>query len=467
MLRKVLQTLLVLSLSLFAPASYALPLSTKSRWIVDSTSGSRVKLKCIDWAAHMQTMLAEGLDRKPLSDIASQVSSLGFNCVRLTWATFMFTRTEYGNLGVAQSLKTLGLVEAMRGLEENNPSFMNLTVLEAYVAVVDELGKHELMVVLDNHVSMPMWCCSDNDGNGFFGDKFFTPSEWLEGLITVTKRFKGMKQVVGMSLRNELRGPRQNVLDWYRYLGDAARRIHAENPHVLVILGGLSYCTSLDFLKKRPFGTNLDNKLVYEAHWYSFSRAKRQKWEVNTLSQVCAKEIQGINNRSLFLTKEENSVPLFLNPSTSDLMYLILYHPQSGRCIHAKSNNIYASDCWRPSQWDHDRDEAALRLIGTDLCLQVVGDGLPAVLSTDCSSNQSTWTFASSSRLHLAASDQEGRLLCLEMNSTNPHTIMTNTCICLGDGSVCDRDPQSDLCLISYIDEEKKDMELKADCGVK
>ncbi|KAK6933822.1 hypothetical protein RJ641_036716 [Dillenia turbinata] len=99
--------------------------------------------------------------------------------------------------------------------------------------------------------------------------------------------------------------------------------------------------------------------------------------------------------------------------------------------------------CKEPSQWDHDGDEAALRLIGTDLCLQVVGDGLPAVLSTDCSCTQSTWAFASSSRLHLAAPDQEGRLLCLEMNSTNPHTIMTNTCICLDDGSVCDRDPQS------------------------
>ncbi|KAK6928759.1 Glycoside hydrolase, family 5 [Dillenia turbinata] len=313
MLRKVLQAVLIFSLSLFAAASYALPLSTRSRWIVDSTSGNRVKLKCINWAAHMQTMLAEGLDKKPLSDVASQVSSLGFNCVRLTWATFMFTRPEYSNLGVAESLKTLGLVEAMRGLEENNPSFMNLTVLEAYVAVVDVLGKHELMVVVDNHVSMPMWCCRDNDGNGFFGDRFFTPREWLKGLIMVAKQFKGKKQVVGMSLRNELRGPHQNLLGWYRYLKYAARRIHDENPHVLVILGGLNYCTRLDFLKKRPFGGNLDNKLVYEAHWYSFTGGDRQKWKVNTLSQVCDKTTQAFNNLAVFVTKGEKPVPLFLS----------------------------------------------------------------------------------------------------------------------------------------------------------
>ncbi|KAK6928761.1 hypothetical protein RJ641_004966, partial [Dillenia turbinata] len=97
----------------------------------------------------------------------------------------------------------------------------------------------------------------------------------------------------------------------------------------------------------------------------------------------------------------------------------------------------------KPSQWNHNGDGAALRLIGTDLCLQVVGDGLPAALSSDCSSKQSTWNIASSSRLYLSALDQGGRLLCLEMNYTNPYKIMTNTCICLGDGSVCDRDPQS------------------------
>lgn len=74
------------------------------------------------------------------------------------------------------------------------------------------------MVILDNHVSQPGWCCSENDGNGFFGDKYFNPDLWIKGLTMMATMFKGVANVVGMSLRNELRGPRQNAPDWYWYI---------------------------------------------------------------------------------------------------------------------------------------------------------------------------------------------------------------------------------------------------------
>ena len=56
--------------------------------------------------------------------------------------------------------------------------------------MVDELGKNGVMVVLDNHVSRPDWCCGDNDGNGFFGDADFYPMEWLQGLAQVATTYK-------------------------------------------------------------------------------------------------------------------------------------------------------------------------------------------------------------------------------------------------------------------------------------
>lgn len=84
-------------------------------------------------------------------------------------------------------------------------------------AVVGRLGEAELMVVLDNHISKPGWCCSNFDGNGFFGDQYFNPEKWIEGLTRMATMFNGVAHVVGMSLRNELRGPKQNVNDWYRY----------------------------------------------------------------------------------------------------------------------------------------------------------------------------------------------------------------------------------------------------------
>lgn len=73
------------------------------------------------------------------------------------------------------------------------------------------------MVILDNHISKPGWCCSNSDGNGFFGDKYFDPDVWIQGLTKMATMFNGTSNVVGMSLRNELRGPKQNVDDWYRY----------------------------------------------------------------------------------------------------------------------------------------------------------------------------------------------------------------------------------------------------------
>lgn len=59
------------------------------------------------------------------------------------------------------------------------------------------LGAMDIVVVLDNHVSLPKWCCSDYDGNGFFGDEYFDPDEWLQGLTTVATRYAGNPTVSG------------------------------------------------------------------------------------------------------------------------------------------------------------------------------------------------------------------------------------------------------------------------------
>lgn len=83
-------------------------------------------------------------------------------------------------------------------------------------AVVTDLGDNNIMVILDNHVTTPGWCCDNNDGNGFFGDKYFDPNVWISGLTKMAAMFRGSSNVIGMSLRNELRGPKQNVNAWYR-----------------------------------------------------------------------------------------------------------------------------------------------------------------------------------------------------------------------------------------------------------
>lgn len=187
--------LLLLVLLLVQQGLEALPLSTRGRWVVDAASGQRVKLRCVNWAAHMPAVVPEGLDKQPLGGIVARVAALGFNCVRLTWATYLFTRPRYENRTVAGSLVALGLDEAAVGVEANNPLLSGLTVREAYDEVVRAIGEAGLMAVLDNHVSRPQWCCASDDGNGFFGDLLFDPDEWLRGLDAVATRFRGIPQV--------------------------------------------------------------------------------------------------------------------------------------------------------------------------------------------------------------------------------------------------------------------------------
>lgn len=172
----------------FSTFIVSLPLSTKSRWIVDDITGKRVKLAGLNWAGHVDPMLPQGLDKRPLSEIAKHIALTGFNSVRLTYATYMYTR--HANLTVLESFRNLGLEESINGIQTNNPDILELTLVEAHKAVVDELALNGVMVLLDCHVSEPIWCCGENDGNGFWGDKNLQPQEWLHALTTVATMYK-------------------------------------------------------------------------------------------------------------------------------------------------------------------------------------------------------------------------------------------------------------------------------------
>ncbi|KAK1381541.1 Cellulase domain-containing protein [Heracleum sosnowskyi] len=273
----------------------ALPLSTDSRWIVNE-SGQRVKLSCVNWATHMETMLAEGLSKQSIDVISKQILSMGFNCVRLTWPLYLFTNDSLANLTVRKSFQNLGLFESVAGIQANNPSIIDLSLMNAYQAVVSNLDSNNVMIILDNHISKPGWCCSDFDGNGFFGDVYFKPEMWLKGLTKVATTFNLTKNVVGMSLRNELRGPKQNSNDWYRYMQQGAEAVHLANPNLLVIVSGLSYDRDLSFLQKQPLKLTFTGKVVFEAHWYAFSDGSA--WIDGNPNQVCGRAVEYMMNKA-------------------------------------------------------------------------------------------------------------------------------------------------------------------------
>ncbi|XP_057797368.1 glycosyl hydrolase 5 family protein-like [Salvia miltiorrhiza] len=520
-MKKILGHLLLLSL---ANLCFSLPLSTRSRWIVDDHSRARVKLACTNWAAHLEPMLAEGLDKKPVDHIATHVKEMGYNCVRLTWATYMFTR--YATTTVAQSFRSLELHEAADGIARNNPGFLNLTVVDAQRAVVEELVRKGLMVVLDNHVSQPMWCCGDHDGNGFFGDENFDANEWLHGLEIVAKRYKHTPMVVGMSMRNELRGTLQNSSVWYKYVQKGARTIHKANPNLLVIVSGLHYDLSFEFLKQKPLKKIFKNKLVFEFHRYAFSTGQRNLWLTQPFHTACDRITREIEKEAGFLIKGENAAPLFASefgikqvemgrverlflgcfvgylaemdldwsvwalqggyyirdgvrgldetygmldsdwssirnpdfhqqlqliqhkiqePNSKGPTYQILYHPLSGRCIHANNSEVEVGDCLGFSEWSHDENGHSIQLIGTELCLSTNGKGKAVTLSEDCNSRESRWELVSNTKFQVANRDANGDYLCLEWDPNNSSRVVANKCFCLEqDASInCLHSPQT------------------------
>ncbi|TVU29412.1 hypothetical protein EJB05_20977 [Eragrostis curvula] len=293
----------------------AVTLSTSSRWIVDE-SGHRVKLACVNWPSHLEPVVTEGLGRQPVGAISARLAALGFNCVRLTYPTALATNATLSSLTVRQSLLAHGLTESVGGVQVNNPGILDLTLMESLKAVVASLAESGVMVVLDNHVSRPAWCCGDDDGNAFFGDRNFDPEVWVDGLGNMATVFADVPNVVGMSLRNELRGPRQNSQDWYTYMQRGAEAVHAANPRALVIMGGLGYDYDLSFLGSRQVGVTFlaENKLVFEVHWYSFSDARA--WETQNANEVCGRAAREFARRGGFLL--DRGLPLFLSEFGAD-----------------------------------------------------------------------------------------------------------------------------------------------------
>lgn len=132
-----------------------------------------------------------------------------------------------------------------------------------------------------------------------------------------------------------------------------------------------------------------------------------------------------------------NAVP----DSSSNATYQIIYHPHSGKCLNADENNkVLLSDCQKKSRWNYNGEGSQVQLVGSTNCLQLVGDGLPVVLSSECDDNRSTWKAVSESKYQIFAKDLQGRALCLEGNSTEA-SILTKECLCLGN-STCSENPQ-------------------------
>jgi endoglucanase len=310
---KLLALLLAVGAVVPALAQTALPLRTDSRWVLDA-NGERVKLKCVNWAGHMEPNTPEGLHKQSIEYIADFVAEQGFNCVRLT---FSIDHARAPDVKVSEAFTAAAepagvSVDDMNNLysavAQKNPSFTaDTTTRDVFEAVIAALWARGVMTILDNHVSKASWCCklpftstilmlcsfeltisqgNLDDGNGWWDEgfgyndlnsRYFKTQEWLDGLTAIATWATTQQGVVGISLRNEIREllPFQgldNRGDWYNFMKQAGERVHEAHPDVLVIAGGTLGGTDLSHLKLRDFDFSAwAGKLLWEWHAYSYT----------------------------------------------------------------------------------------------------------------------------------------------------------------------------------------------------
>lgn len=221
--------------------------------------------------------------------IALWIAEAGFNCVRLTYSIDMaLNPTQNVSAAFLASEQSYG-VDMMAVFDKavrNNPWLAGASTLEVYERIITALDEQGIKVILDNHTSNAAWCCSNEDGNGWWStasgynstnSRYFDTQKWLNGLRDMATFSLTHSNVVGMGLRNELRAvgdqdaPGTNHADWYKFVGQGAAAVHAANPYVLISFGGVDYANDFSFLRNQPFDrSQLDNKVVYEYHTYSW-----------------------------------------------------------------------------------------------------------------------------------------------------------------------------------------------------
>ena len=153
-----------------------LPLTTGEiggKVVVVDSAGNRVKLSCVNWyGAHMEGFVVNGLDVRPVDDIARTIADLGFNCIRLPFSLEQF----YDNPTVEPSRLSA------------NPSLVGLSSLDVFDATVTALTSAGLMVILNNHNSAAGWCCSEQDGDGLWYTHQYPEQMWLDALQMMAER---------------------------------------------------------------------------------------------------------------------------------------------------------------------------------------------------------------------------------------------------------------------------------------
>ncbi len=274
--------LLAIATVIFPSSGVKLPLSVMNDQVVDG-NGAIFQFRCANWAGHMESNLPEGLQHQPLKSIVDTLASSGaFNCVRLNYAVELFSKKD---MTARESLRTSlngALAPHIAPFEKHNPELIDLPLPAVFEAVVDALASRDLLVLMSNHVSKAGWCCSFDDGNGWFNERHFDVASWISSLSGMASLLSRYPTAVAFDLRNELRTNVHNrarqINDWMKYFPQGISALNSANPNALIFVSALDYDLDFAFLDEglnskewNDASERLRHRLVFEGHIYPWS----------------------------------------------------------------------------------------------------------------------------------------------------------------------------------------------------
>lgn len=156
-----------------------------------------------------------------------------------------------------------------------------MRALDVFEAIVNALTDAGLAVIPNDHITQATWCCGANPCDAaWFNDQFgslcrvsLSEEQWVRNWEIIMRPHVHNPLVVGPDLRNEVRGTWGTMpwSSWRRAAELAGNRLHAMNPNWLIFVSGTGSSNLLQHVGEDPVRLTVENKVVYEAHVYSWS----------------------------------------------------------------------------------------------------------------------------------------------------------------------------------------------------
>jgi endoglucanase len=237
-------------------------LHTRGAQIVDD-SGHAVRLTGLSWfGLETSNYAPHGLWSRSLGSMLDQIQSLGYNTLRVPFASQLF---DGGSTPTGIDFA-------------KNPELVGKSGLEILDALIAGARQRHLRVILDRHRP------DANAQSALWYTAQYPESRWIDDWKLLATRYKDEPTVIGVDLHNEPHDPAtwgdgNAATDWRLAAEKAGNAVLAINPHLLIIVegiqtaGGSTYWWggNLKNAAAAPVRLSVANQLVYSAHDYPAS----------------------------------------------------------------------------------------------------------------------------------------------------------------------------------------------------